>query len=302
MDCCLGGPRQAKEFDKNAGLDSAQIATLLTNNQVGIVVLVIFQVILAALWLAMSLVQGFSLYDGTGGHAHPVSHFGWWIIAELIVICIGVAAPYFTLAANKSKKLEFHVNRARNYLVFYMAMLGIGILFNTVHASLSIVEATHCTSSFCRGFNVIDPINAPLLGQLPRTSGFIIVFIIMLFVDIFFIQLALFYRAWVYRTHLWYAVGSSRKIFDVETGPETQEANDDEEDGEVTPDTNVDKQSTPTAPPLSVSPSPPTPNANANEKEDSVVEARVANIKGVITPMMRKAQTLQSRYGMKKEK
>lgn len=239
IDCCFGPIRAAERFDPSKGnrnrLDPQDVLTMITSNSLGILVLVCAELILFMLWLALSFVPGFALYDGTPGHAHPISHFGWWIIIEAAVIACGLLTYKYRLSASNlsaSAKFEFSITDARNYLVFYMVMLVFGIVSNCVHFALTLVENSFCSSSFCRGFNVIDPANAPLLAQPPTTSVYLILFLTLLGLLVLF-QIILMFRAFGYRTHLGYAVWRDKTLFDVriDTGNDTK--NDDEEDNEV---------------------------------------------------------------------
>ena len=221
IDCCFGPIRASERFDPSKGnkvkMDSQDVLTMITSNGLGILVLVVAEFILSCMWMSLSFVQGFALYDGTTGHAHPISHFGWWIILEWSVIFAGAFTWKFLLSASNlssSAKFEYSITDARNYLVFYIVMLFLGIVSNIVHFSLTLVENSFCSSSFCRGFNVIDPANAALLGQPPSTSVFLILFLVLLSALILF-QIFLVFRAFGYRTHLGYAVWRDKTLFEV---------------------------------------------------------------------------------------
>lgn len=200
------------------GVSAARMADVVINNDhLSIIVLCIVQSLLAALWLMLSFVFGFVLYDGAPGHPHAVNHTGFWLLIEVLVIVIGIVAGYFTLKADKSEmRLELHVQRTRNWLLFYLVMLVVAIIANAVHAALTIVESTHCSSSFCRGFNVVDPANAALLAAPASISGFMVAFIVLLFVDVCLVQVVLLYRTYVYRRDLMALLAQDATAFDVE--------------------------------------------------------------------------------------
>lgn len=310
LDCCFGPPKNKYLFDpsrKRSGgqrLSPTQIQVLLTNNQLGISVLVFFQLLIFSFWLCLSLIDGFALYDGVSGvssHAHPVSHLGWWIVIELLVIIAGVAAVNFKLGTSKKRNtLELQVLSSVSYLkCIYMPILVIGILSNAVHAALTIVELSYCTSSFCRGFNVINPANSALLAASPRTSAFLIVFIVLLFVDIFVVQIWLIFRAYTYYTHLWYAVWGAKSVFDVETpeGPGAMsmtvyDENDPEQEPEneemVREEQEEDSNQNTEAEDV---------ESGESALSESLISHSIANT-GIITPMMKKASALQQRHAV----
>lgn len=268
LEACCGPARTSDMFDpSNTGnrrnkLTPREIAVLLMNNQIGISVLIIVQILILCFWLSLSFVPGFALYDGSPGHAHPVSHLGWWVIIETLIVISGIAATYFRLSANHANtKLEMQVSSARTYLVFFIFMVCVGMVANAVHVALTLVEAVYCNSSFCRGFNVVDPANALLVAQPATISAFLLVFVVLLFFDIFCVQLMIVYRAVTYRTHLWYAVWGAKQVFDIEQGEDGNNDNDQEDHN---------NEQTPVAPTESL-------------------------VQGVITPMMKAAMSLKNR-------
>lgn len=228
VDCCSGGER----IKKGEGVFTPEeITVILKNNQTGITILVIFQLILLGVWAGFTFVPGFSVYDGQPGTAHPISHFGFWFIADLIVFAVGIVSVYFSLHVNERQGLEFHVGKARDYLIFYLCILVIGMCSNIVHFALTIVEAVHCTSSFCRGFNVIDPANALSLGQPPVVSAWLIMLVVLLAVNIFVLQLVLVFRVYIYRIHLLATLKvRSSEVFDVPLPNEAPPTVDEEGD------------------------------------------------------------------------
>lgn len=221
MDCCSGGQR-IKRGD--ISFTAEEITVILKNNQTGITILVLMQLVLLAVWAGFTVIPGFSVYDGQAGPAHPVSHFGFWYIIDLIVFAVGIVSVYFSLHADGKQGLEFQVGKARDYLIFYLCVLLIGMCSNIVHLALTIVEAVHCTSSFCRGFFVIDPANALFLGQPPVLSAWLILLIVLLAIDIFVLQLVLIFRVYIYRTQLLATLeGGFSNVFAVPTPDEFEE-------------------------------------------------------------------------------
>lgn len=221
VDCCAA-PIRSK--DKVMDMSVEEMEILLTSNQLGILVLVLMQFLLVLFWLGLSFVFGFALYDGSAGTAHPVSHLGWWLMIELAVLCAGFMSYRFRMAPSSGMtKLEYSILDARNYLVFYVGLLIVGGISHIIHITLSIIEAAGCSSSFCRGFNVVDPANAALLAMPASVSAISIVWIVILFLMLG-LEVGLIIRSLIYRRHLAtvLAADATGRVFTVTTGREGQ--------------------------------------------------------------------------------
>lgn len=209
LDCCCGAAKSPKAYDPESGdggLSARDIYVMLTNNQLSVESIQLFQALFFALWLALSFVPGFALYDGSPGHAHPVSHFGFWIIIEFAVIFVGRGSTGFKLSSPKDpNKLEYPIGKALTYLKFYIFMLIIGVLSNVAHAALSIVEIANCSSTLCVSH-----------------KGFLIATIAGLFALAFVIEIWLLLRVWVYQKNLGYSNMAAPSTFDV--SPRQQKA------------------------------------------------------------------------------
>ena len=95
---------------------------MITSNSLGILVFVIAQFILLLLWMALSFAPGFALYDGTPGHAHSVSHIGWWLMMEALVVFSGAFTYKYRITSSNlssNAKFEYSVAAMRNYLVYF---------------------------------------------------------------------------------------------------------------------------------------------------------------------------------------
>ena len=195
-DCSCSTPVD----DSEAGnLSVEDVHDMLCNNQLGIDTLWFMECILFSVWLFYSLVPGFSLYNGTVGTANPVSHYAWWAWIEFVVLMIGARMTSFHLSMpSRGNRLEYPVRRAVIKATIYMVALVIGIVSNTIHFALTIVETSFCTSTFCTD-----------------EYGFLIVFIVMLGVLVFPLQFWLLFRVYVYQQHLSIAVQVARTIFDM---------------------------------------------------------------------------------------
>lgn len=299
IDCCFGPAKDESLFDNSntrnrniPKLSAQDIRILINNNALGILVLTVLEAIFLAFWVSLSYVDGFALYDGVGGHPNPLSHLGFWFIIELLVVLSGLGATFFRLGSNERKNsLELQVRSTQTYLIYYIGVLAAGIIANFIHAALSIVEAGYCSSSFCRGYNVINPANASLLANPnPAVSGFLIAFIVLLFVDAFLLQMVLIYRSVVFRTHLNYAVWGATRIFDVEMG---NGSGGDGDDASLSPQDD------------NVSPSPSQTDVYDEyekgdddvESEESASSSSVSNqvVGTIMTPAIRAARQLRAR-------
>lgn len=188
--CCSGGDGQlfGGSRSKRAGqtLATDDFYFKLANDQLFIDVLVSFQGIWFSVWLFLSLISGFSLYDGNSNAANAITHFGWWALVEFWACMFGFRCTGLRLSPSANgPALEKTVQRASNFLTVYIVVLIAAVVFNIVHIALSFSELAYCSSTLCA-----------------QEKGFLIVFIAMLFVVAFVVELVLIYRAFKYQRDL----------------------------------------------------------------------------------------------------
>lgn len=182
-DCFCGACKIPPYYPRN----SEDVYTLLMSNALGIDTLVFIETTLFCIWMLFSLIQGFSLYNGTPGPS-TVSNFAWWAVIQAIVMQLGARSTGFKLNVSSDlTMLELAVASARKFLLFYIIMLCLAVVANIIHLSLLIAELVNGS------------------GTLATTNSgfgwaFLALLIMLVIVDIF-----LAVRAGIYRSNLNYA-------------------------------------------------------------------------------------------------
>lgn len=143
--CCL--PRDANTVQD---MNNWQAVTLLTLSQVGVNTIVAIQLALELVWIMLSIVPGFALYDGPVGSVSAYTHLGWWLAIDVIVMAVGAVSVYFGLSYVPAENVvERGLARNENWIVMYMILLGIGFVSLVTHAILSLFEVASCNSTLC---------------------------------------------------------------------------------------------------------------------------------------------------------
>ncbi len=149
-DCCCGGTRHEREFvagrDKLSG---KTIWAILTNNQIIIELLLAIQLIYICLWIALSFISGFALYTvdasvlSPTGWGHSISHFGWWLIIEVVLAWFLKGCTKFSLVPPNQKsldRLQMSAARARETLLFDGVFVFLTIWADIAHMILTAWE------------------------------------------------------------------------------------------------------------------------------------------------------------------
>lgn len=177
-DCMCGPWRREDYFD---GMSKREAQVILVNNALGIDVLNTIQLIFFLIWLAMSIVAGFTLYDGNST-ANVVSNIGWWACIDVIVLIIGARATGFKLHCAENDVLELNIASTTGYLVFYAVMLIVAAVASLVHLALLLAEMIN-------GSGTLATLN-PATGWV-----FFAILILMVIVDVWLFVRVLFYRS-----------------------------------------------------------------------------------------------------------
>lgn len=206
-DCCCFS-RPSRDFRT---LSDRQVMMLLKMNQFGVLTIVVMQSIIFCLWLLALMIPGFALYDGAAGCVSAYTHGGFWLVIEFNILLIGVTSTYFGLNYSTSTRtVEKGVHRVAQWITLYMVALVFGIISHLLHASLTLVEVSTCTSTLCSSYYWV-----------------MICLIVFLFVSAF-LSLWQIVRACVFQNNLCYALASDKidTTLDLST---PSEADDDEE-------------------------------------------------------------------------
>lgn len=137
-----------------------KILQILKYNQIGFVATQMIHLAIVLVWCLATRVPGFNLYDGS----EPVNantHSGWWLMADVIVLAMGLMAPYFTLhyaVEGSEEKVETGVQSTAEWLLAYVIMAVLGGIMAGVHAGLSTSELVReCNSAtFCRDYQYMQ--------------------------------------------------------------------------------------------------------------------------------------------------
>jgi hypothetical protein len=135
VDCCISAIPDGK-IDRQAAVHWTRNVRFSIDTALSI------ELTILILWLAMSFVNGFSLYTidpsilvPTGG-PNVVSHIGWWAIISFTAAWFGASVTKFVPWENPSYAVEM----ARRYVIFYMILLVISTLSDSVHLGLTGLE------------------------------------------------------------------------------------------------------------------------------------------------------------------
>lgn len=248
FEFCCGGRRAREEYDEEhgGGLTVRQMYVVLMSTKIGIDTLVWLESVIFFVWMFFGMVNGFAIYDGHPGPAHPVSHFGWWAFIEVFVLFLGHRATGYSLADPEAKdKFQFTILKSVQYFYFYMYAILVAFASTATHFGLSIKElALH------------DIPGASTAAT--KSFGFMIVFACMLGITMI-IQLWLLGRVYVYHDHILKSSQASKKLYTMVIQPdpttpaaekspkkkaaavEESEADDDESSGDVSEDDAKDE-------------------------------------------------------------
>lgn len=131
--------------------ETKRMYQILKYNQIGLTIVVWIHFFIHALWCLATRVPGFNLYDGSAaGNAN--THSGWWLLMDLIVLAMGLSAPYFTLnysRENQEERIETGIERTVDWLNAYAILAGLALLVNIAHAVLTLLELVSCTDTLC---------------------------------------------------------------------------------------------------------------------------------------------------------
>lgn len=188
-DACCRPARPADEFTSSkatadVGVSNKAIFDLLRYNQSGLVFLIVIGLIIVATWTVFSVVPGFARFDGDPTEVSAVSHIGWWIPIEIVVLVVGGLSVFISFQYNRDQKIEASISKLRGWLILYIVVLAVGIAANLVHLALSALELSSCTSTLCT-----------------TNKGFLIVLLIFL-VTLALLEAWAIYRVVTYSTNL----------------------------------------------------------------------------------------------------
>jgi DNA-binding beta-propeller fold protein YncE len=192
-DCCCFS-RSVEDFQE---LQEDQVLLLLKYNQTSIETLYSIQCLAFILWLAATMIPGFSLFDGLAGSTSAYTHAGFWAIIEFVTIWIGGRSTTFILGySTTTGKIEKGVGSAIQWCTFYMIVLGLGFAGNIVHSAFVFAEISGCggvsASTLCTSYYWV--------------LVFLSVFLLVLAVLKFWTGI----RVRTYQNNLYYALGSGK--------------------------------------------------------------------------------------------
>lgn len=132
-----------------------EMLQILKFNQTGFLATQMLHLAIFLIWCLATRVPGFNLYDGSEA-ANANTHSGWWLMADAMVLAVGLLAPYFTLhyiREGSSETVETGVKGTANWMIAYMVVAILGAVMTAVHAILSCLELRQCASStFCNNY------------------------------------------------------------------------------------------------------------------------------------------------------
>ena len=186
------------------------ITNLVRYNQIGIVSFIVIAFLIVGVWSCFSVVPGFAVYDGVPNQFLAVSHTGWWLAVEILIIMIGGFSVYFAFNLNSKEAIELSIHTTSQWLVVYIVVLFIGIVSNLLHIGISLSELAHPTSTLAVDYS---PFLITLLGMLGA----------LLLLKIWGI-----YRVFIYNANIRSGFGMINRDVTLKEGP-TQMEEDDEE-------------------------------------------------------------------------
>jgi hypothetical protein len=113
--------------------------------------------IIFVLWLLATGIPGFNLYDGTSSGPY-YTHSMWWIAFQFIILIIGAYSTRFPLhyvgfeKGTGQKHVEKGVEPVLTVLLFYMYVLGCGLVAFVTHAAFTFMELNVCNGKLCTEF------------------------------------------------------------------------------------------------------------------------------------------------------
>lgn len=174
-DSCCRPHRHPDQFDgPQVVFNNQHVVELMKYNQVGVVTLLVISFAIVAVWSCFSIVPGFSLYDGTSDELTAVSHTGWWLAIDVLVLLVGGLSVFLAFSLNQADKIEISVHRMSGWLIFFVVLLSLGILSNIFHVVLSSTELSRCTSTLCTDNQPFLITLIAMLGALAFIKGWTI--------------------------------------------------------------------------------------------------------------------------------
>lgn len=132
-----------------------EMLQILKYNQTGFLATQLIHVAIFLVWCLATRVPGFNLYDGSEA-ANANTHSGWWLMADAMVLIMGLLAPYFTLhyiREGNYEKVETAVKGTASWLLAYQIVAVLGAVMAVVHVILSMFELRQCSSStLCQNY------------------------------------------------------------------------------------------------------------------------------------------------------
>jgi hypothetical protein len=100
-------------------------------------------------WATCGLIKEFNYYDAVPPAGfHAITHLGFWLGIELIVLLIGALSYTFSITASE-KGFFYELNRVGELLSFWLFLLLGAIAANIVHLIAAAMELADCRSSLC---------------------------------------------------------------------------------------------------------------------------------------------------------
>jgi hypothetical protein len=154
-------PGVYSETDWNLMADKpVKILQILKYNQIGFMATQMLHLAIVLIWCLATRVPGFNLYDGSEA-VNANTHSGWWLAVDIMVLAMGLMAPYFTLhyvMEDNQQKVETGMKSTADWLMAYIIIAILGGVMAGVHAGLSLSELMRdCNSAtFCRDYQYMQ--------------------------------------------------------------------------------------------------------------------------------------------------
>lgn len=178
------------ENDGNTSLHlkKRDLFILLRRSQIAIRAVVTFQALLLILWATGAVVPGFGFYDGMAGVFNAISHPSFWLAWEIFLLYVGGGVLSFEVSNTVTKEDDpqsiQQVRSVRNWIIFWVVLLVIGMGANITHIVACGTELSNCSSTLCMNY-----------------SGFLIAFVVLLSILIF-VEVTGLYYACIYKRDL----------------------------------------------------------------------------------------------------
>lgn len=145
---------------KGMAEEPMKILQILKYNQIGFMATQMLHLAIVLIWCLATRVPGFNLYDGSEA-VNANTHSGWWLAADIMVLAMGLMAPYFTLhyvREENREKVETGMKSTADWLMAYIIIAILGGIMAGVHAGLSLSELVRdCNSAtFCRDYQYMQ--------------------------------------------------------------------------------------------------------------------------------------------------